>query len=92
MTDHGEAKIAAAVANGMWSFLDDVERLEVPPDLAEALEAQEAGCVWEDYPRSVKRGSLEWVKTAKTAPTRKKRVLEIATSAAKGLRPKLFRR
>ncbi|MEL6888831.1 MAG: hypothetical protein AAFO86_08985 [Pseudomonadota bacterium] len=34
MTPAGEALIAAAKANGMWHFLDDVERLEVPDDLA----------------------------------------------------------
>jgi uncharacterized protein YdeI (YjbR/CyaY-like superfamily) len=28
MTPSGEAKIAAAQANGQWSFLDDVDRLE----------------------------------------------------------------
>jgi hypothetical protein len=52
----------------MWTFLDDVERLEVPGDLGEALgELRE---VWEGWPRSVRRGTLEWIKTAKTAPTR----------------------
>ena len=34
MTPAGEALIAVARGNGMWAFLDDVERLEVPPDLA----------------------------------------------------------
>ncbi|MEO0943565.1 MAG: hypothetical protein AAFY06_01810, partial [Pseudomonadota bacterium] len=29
MQPSGEAKITAAKANGMWEFLDDVERLEV---------------------------------------------------------------
>ena len=31
MTPAGEARIAAAIANGQWTFLDDVERLEMPP-------------------------------------------------------------
>ncbi|MEM6727960.1 MAG: hypothetical protein AAF618_05630, partial [Pseudomonadota bacterium] len=39
MQPPGEAAIDRAKANGMWSFLDDVERLEVPEDLAEALGA-----------------------------------------------------
>ncbi len=45
MTPAGEAKIAAALANGQWSFLDDVERLEVPGDLAAALGSLRDG--WE---------------------------------------------
>ncbi|ABD54603.1 YdeI/OmpD-associated family protein [Jannaschia sp. CCS1] len=90
MTSAGEAKIAAAMANGMWSFLDDVERLEVPDDLAQALGA--ARDIWDAYPRSVKRGTLEWIKTAKTAPTRARRIADVAQSASDGLRPTIFRR
>lgn len=89
MMPAGEAAIATAEANGMWAFLDDVERLEVPPDLRAALGPHHAA--WEVYPRSVKRGTLEWIKTAKTAPTRNKRIAEVAQSAAGGLKPALFR-
>ncbi|MEL6913828.1 MAG: YdeI/OmpD-associated family protein [Pseudomonadota bacterium] len=88
----GEAAIARAKENGMWSFLDDVERLEVPPDLARALDAASAArAVWEDYPRSVKRGMLEFIKTAKTPETRAKRIEALAEDAAAGLRPRNFR-
>lgn len=90
MTPAGEALIAAAQANGMWEFLDDVERLEVPGDLATAL--GDLRPVWEDYPRSVKRGTLEWIKTAKTDPTRAKRIADVVHSARDGLRPSPFRR
>ncbi|MEM9551958.1 MAG: YdeI/OmpD-associated family protein [Pseudomonadota bacterium] len=92
MTAFGEAKIDAGVANGMWSFLDDVERLEVPSDLRAALADRDAGPAWEAYPRSVKRGSLEWIKTAKTDRTRAARIAEVSGSAAEGQRPKPFRR
>jgi uncharacterized protein YdeI (YjbR/CyaY-like superfamily) len=91
MTPAGEAKVAAAVANGQWSFLDDVERLEIPADLAAAL-AGGGRAAWDAYPRSVKRGCLEWIKTAKTTPTRAARIAEVAQDAASGLRPRLFRR
>ena len=90
MTAAGDALIEAAQRNGMWTFLDDVERLEVPQDLAAALGGDLSG--WEVYPRSVKRGTLEWIKTAKTAPTRAKRIAEVVDSLAAGLRPKPFRR
>lgn len=91
MTPAGEAAIAAAEANGMWSFLDDVERLETPPDLQAALDAAGAGAAWAVWPRSVQRGTLEWIKTARTAATRSARIDDTAASAATGLRPKPFR-
>ena len=90
MTPAGEALITTAKQNGMWHFLDDVERLDVPADLGAALGVLRAG--WEAYPRSVKRGTLEWIKTAKTAPTRNKRIQDVADSLAIGLRPSPFRR
>lgn len=90
MTAAGESAIAAAQANGMWSFLDDVERLEVPADLSAALQDTGGTPGWADYPRSVKRGTLEWIKTAKTQKTRDTRILETAQAAAAGRRPKPF--
>ncbi|MEL7372343.1 MAG: YdeI/OmpD-associated family protein [Myxococcota bacterium] len=90
MTDAGEAAIAVAQKNGMWSFLDDVERLEVPDDLNEALGPLRE--VWDAYPRNVKRGTLEWLKTAKTAPTRQKRIAGITTNARAQKRPPPFER
>jgi uncharacterized protein YdeI (YjbR/CyaY-like superfamily) len=90
MTEAGEALIRIAKENGMWSFLDDVERLEKPADLDTAIHGLEYG--WEAYPRSVKRGTLEWIKTAKTEATRAKRIAEVAASLKGGMRPPPFRR
>ncbi len=90
MTPAGEALIGAAKANGMWVFLDDVERLERPKDLDAALGERVAG--WEAWPRSVKRGTLEWIKTAKTEPTRAKRIADVVASLDAGQRPTPFRR
>lgn len=92
MTPAGEALIAAAKANGMWTFLDDVERLDVPGDLASDLADASAREAWDAYPKSVKRGALEWLKTAKTDATRAKRREDIVLSARDGLRPSPFRR
>lgn len=102
MTPAGEAAIAAARAGGMWDFLDDVERLEVPGDLARALGTAAGGGAahpgrtardgWDAYPDSVKRGTLEWIKSARTAPTRARRVDEVARAAAAGERPAPFAR
>lgn len=93
MTAAGQAKIDAAVRDGSWTLLDTVDALEVPPDLETAL-AQEAGARerWDAFPRSAKRGILEWIAQAKTAATREKRVRETATLAARGERANQWRR
>ena len=90
MTDAGEALIRTAQENGMWIFLDDVERLERPADLDAALGPRTEG--WEAWPRSIKRATLEWIKTAKTEPTRTKRIADVVASLDEGLRPTPFRR
>lgn len=92
MTPAGAAKIAAAQANGMWDFLNDVEALIDPPDLTQAIAASGNLAFWTTLPRSIRRSALEWVKTAKTAETRKKRICDIAESTARSLRPTPFRR
>lgn len=90
MTPAGEAKIAAAMANGMWDFLNDVDALIAPDDLISAL--GDLRTAYDAYPKSVKRGTLEWIKTAKTAPTRAARIQNVVDSARAGLRPKPFQR
>lgn len=89
MQPSGEAAISIAQSNGMWEFLDDVERLEIPDDLAAALGT--AREVWDTYPRSVKRGMLELIKSAKKAETREKRISALVEDASQGLRPRSFR-
>ncbi len=92
MTPAGEAKIAAAIANGMWDFLNDVDALLDPPDLTQALHATGTTEFWKALPPSTRRGALEWIKTAKTPETRARRIADITDSATKGLRPSPFRR
>lgn len=86
----GEALVTAAKETGMWTFLEDVDRLERPDDLTRAL--GDLIAVWDDWPRSVQCGTLEWIKTARTAPTREKRIKDVVDSAASNRRPTPFRR
>jgi uncharacterized protein YdeI (YjbR/CyaY-like superfamily) len=87
MAPAGAAAVASAKADGSWSKLDDVEDLVVPPDLADALAAHPpAADEWEAFPRSAKRGILEWIVQAKKPETRAKRVAETAEMAARGER------
>lgn len=82
MMPAGLAKVEAAKADGSWSRLDEVEDLVVPDDLAEAF-ARYPGAEghWEAFPRSARRGILEWIVNAKRDATRAKRVEETARLA-----------
>jgi len=71
----GMAKVEAAKKDGSWSFLDDVEAGILPDDLEQALsENPTAAKYFDEFPRSVKRGILEWIKNAKRDKTRAKRI------------------
>lgn len=92
MMPAGLAKVEAARQDGSWNALDAIEALEVPPDLAEALSTYaEAAQNFEAFPRSAKRGILEWIASAKKPETRAKRVQETAQLAAQNLRANQWR-
>lgn len=87
MTDAGRRVILAAKADGSWTLLDDVENLVVPPDLDRAFAALAGSREhWDAFPRSVKRGILEWITVAKRPETRARRIDQTAASAARGER------
>jgi uncharacterized protein YdeI (YjbR/CyaY-like superfamily) len=93
MAAAGQAKIDQAKADGGWSALDAVEDLLVPPDLQAALAAlPPAEMHFEAFPRSVKRGILEWIGNAKTTATRSKRVQQTAEMAAVNERANQWRK
>ena len=92
MTPAGLAKVEAAKADGSWTLLDDVEQLIIPPDLLAALAAAPPAAEnFDAFPRSVKRGILEWITQAKRAETRAARVAETARLAAEGKRANQWR-
>lgn len=83
----GRAAIDKAKADGSWTALDEVDALVVPDDLAAALdELPPARDHFDGFPRSARRGILEWIASAKTAPTREKRIAETARLAKRGER------
>ena len=79
-------------SDGSWHLLDEVENLTVPDDLAEAFD-RHAGARdhWDGFPRSARRGILEWIVQAKRPETRAKRVEETARLAAAGERANQWR-
>ncbi|TAG26758.1 MAG: hypothetical protein EAZ37_07970 [Burkholderiales bacterium] len=83
----GLAKIEAAKKDGSWTSLDAVENLVVDPDLAAALAAYpKAAQNFDAFPRSAKRGILEWIALAKRAETRAARIAETARLAQDNVR------
>ncbi|MFN8411955.1 MAG: YdeI/OmpD-associated family protein [Anaerolineales bacterium] len=92
MSPSGLAKVEAAKKDGTWNALDAVEALEIPPDLAKALSKNKtAREYFEAFPRSVKRGILEWILNAKKAETRAARIEETVTKAEKNIRANQWR-
>jgi len=67
MAPAGTALVEAAKVDGPWTFLDAVEDLVVPDDLGAALDAHPPALErWDAFPRSVRRGILEWIVQANT--------------------------
>ena len=81
----GLAAIETSKGNGLWSFIDDVDALIVPDDLRRALEARPVAADWFDATApSYRRNVLRWIKLAKTAKTRTKRIIDTVNASAKG--------
>jgi uncharacterized protein YdeI (YjbR/CyaY-like superfamily) len=88
----GLAKVEQAKADGSWNSLDGVEELEVPQDLRVALASYpSAAAHFEAFPRSVKRGILEWILVAKRPETRANRINETARLANENIRANQWR-
>lgn len=91
MCEAGFESIEIAKNNGSWTVLDEVEELLIPEDLEQAFVLYSGS---KDYfsglSKSVKKTMLQWLVLAKRPETRQKRIVEIASLAAKGLKPKQF--
>jgi uncharacterized protein YdeI (YjbR/CyaY-like superfamily) len=88
----GLAKIEAAKLDGSWSKLDEVEELVIPPDLAAELAKYPLATThFQAFPKSAKRGILEWILNAKQPATRAKRIAETAQLANQNIRANQWR-
>lgn len=87
MTPAGQMKIDAAKRDGSWRYLDDIENLVIPDDLADALQKNlSAKENFESFNDSAKKVILMWIKSAKREDTRSKRVSETVRLAEKDLK------
>ena len=88
----GLAAIAQARENGTWIALDGVENLEIPEDLQmQFSKDRKAEVFFNAFPRSAKRGILEWILSAKTKETRDKRIEQTVRLAKENIRANQYR-
>ena len=92
MEEAGYKSIEIAKENGSWTILDEVEALVIPEDLKSEF-ANYKGSMefFDNLSKSVRKGLLYWVISAKRKETRQKRILEIVENASRNLKPKQFR-
>jgi uncharacterized protein YdeI (YjbR/CyaY-like superfamily) len=83
----GLAAIERAKANGSWEVLDSAERLEIPHDLAAALERHPpAATNFADFPVSARKLLLSRIALALRPETRSARIAKVAQAAARNER------
>lgn len=88
MAPAGLTAIERAKANGWWTILDSVERLEVPEDLEAALEAAPpAGVQFGAWPPSIRKQLLGQVAMAVRPETRAARIAKVVDLARRNERP-----
>ncbi len=87
MTEHGQALIDLARANGTWQVLPDADSSAIPDDLKELFDRNETAREnFQNFPPSSKRLILEWVATAKRSDTRRRRIEQTVDLAAVNIR------
>lgn len=89
MTPIGLEKIEIAKRNGSWYRLDDIDKeIVIPDDLEAALKANpKAKENFDGFAPSQKKQYLWWLKSAKRAETREKRLGEIIKRAEENIKP-----
>ena len=74
----GIKSIEIAKENGSWTELDDVENLIIPKELQIAFDKNPlAFSNYQNFAKSYKKNYLYWLKQAKRAATKEKRIIEI---------------
>lgn len=88
MAPAGLAAIERAKANGWWAILDSVERLEVPVELAAALDAAPpARSNFDAWPPSARKQQLAQLAFAVRPETRAARIAKVVDFARRNERP-----
>jgi uncharacterized protein YdeI (YjbR/CyaY-like superfamily) len=78
MQEPGYKIIENAKENGMWTYMDEVEKGVIPIDLKkEFLKNPVAFENYQNFSRGYRKSYLSWLKSAKRDETRQKRIAEI---------------
>jgi uncharacterized protein YdeI (YjbR/CyaY-like superfamily) len=92
MQKAGYEIIEIAKQNGAWTALDEVENITLPDDLKKCFANNKTAFDhWENFPRSSKKGILDWILNAKKPETRQKRIEETVSLAEKNIRANQYR-
>jgi uncharacterized protein YdeI (YjbR/CyaY-like superfamily) len=92
MAAAGLEAIEIAKQNGTWTALDEVEEITIPDDLQKAFNKNKMAFAYFDkFPRSSKRGILEWILNAKRPETRQKRIGETVVLASENIKANHYR-
>jgi uncharacterized protein YdeI (YjbR/CyaY-like superfamily) len=87
MEPAGLQMVEIAKQNGTWTALDSVENITLPSDLEHAFAKNKiARENWDNFPRSSRRGILEWILNAKRPETRERRIAQTVVLAAKNIK------
>ena len=87
MMPAGLESIEIAKANGSWASIDNVEAMIMPLELEKAFKKnKKASLNFSAFPASVKKGIYQWISSAKTDATLKKRIFEAVSQAENNIR------
>jgi uncharacterized protein YdeI (YjbR/CyaY-like superfamily) len=82
MMDAGREAVKVSKQNGLWDFMDDVDKLIKPDDFITSLKASPPAMqCFDAFGNASKRFMLRHIKIAKTPATRAKRIAEITQLA-----------
>jgi uncharacterized protein YdeI (YjbR/CyaY-like superfamily) len=84
LQEAGLATMMLAQQNGTWLANQNVDNLETPDTLLDALDVEQGLAWWQSAALSYKRNVLRWLNLAKTDETRQKRINAIAKACRDG--------
>ncbi len=85
VAEAGKQSVIISKQKGLWNFMDDVDALIKPKDFIECLELHHPAINnFDAIGAASKRFMLRYIKIAKTAETRAKRITEITLLAKEG--------
>jgi uncharacterized protein YdeI (YjbR/CyaY-like superfamily) len=84
MTEAGRQPARESQEAGLWNVLDEVDALQIPADIEEALRSDPiAKENFKAFSDSAKRFTLRWIKLAKSPGTRARRIKEFVALASR---------